>query len=445
MSRPLCVLIAASLLWLLLGNSALLLKHSTEFLIPTFEAHYPFKFRSTPVAKQLETFLEQYPDSPGALFVHLLRQHLHLTSRSEAERLLSCRKNTNLPLCFGGWRSYNAAQEAVGKKNNVDMEKQTQLVALSDDENDASRQTVYSIRRYEDNHHVIPNLGTQTACLPLMLAGYAATKSTINSTVVELGPFAGLSSKCILTGMSKNGVREGAYTAFDTFEGKANYNAISRSAQWLSKSDDEHPQFDRKHTDFLWLWERAVKSVYPSARGSKGWINAESLNPTTLQHQQVNMISIDSAKSAQQLLSQLEGLGTIQAGTILFLMDFEFVSQQIKQVYACLRQEHLLPVYASLTMEHWAWVVRHPLKLDDNELGNCYRSVKSDLSSHLERMETMIRQDIAFLGSMSEDRDDPTWPQMRAQEHLISQLHGKMADYDQLAAMYPERQGKNSA
>ena len=76
--------------------------------------------------------------------------------------------------------------------------------------------------------------------------------------------------------MAKHGHVPHSYFAFDTFEGHANYNAISQLAPW-SIEDKEHT-FSAEHTDFLFVWETAVKDIYPEAQGRKGSSSKNTIN-----------------------------------------------------------------------------------------------------------------------------------------------------------------------
>jgi hypothetical protein len=121
----------------------------------------------------------------------------------------------------------------------------------------------------------------------------------------------------------------------------------------------------------------------------------------------LSLLVIDSAKTAkawnQQLTAVLGTQDTLQPGTILFLMDFQYVSQQVKQVYGCLRP-YLLPVYISWNKEHWAFVVTQPVSLLTNQHQrhqqhqHCYKDVLGDsLPDALDRMEGHLIADLNFV------------------------------------------------
>jgi hypothetical protein len=384
------------------------------------EGSSSFPSEKNSLSFRLEQFVEQNPDTPGARFIRLLRDYLHYEPGAEAKRLSSCsnlaiKDAKNVSFCFGGGRNYQKAMDSLNG-DDLKLEHATSLV-LWEDRTDMN---VYKLRRYNGTDRLIPYLGTQAACLPLILAGYAAQEKPDN-VVVELGPFAGLSSRCILVGMLKHGVHEGAYRAFDTFEGVNNWRAISYHAPWLKK---EHPEFNENQTDFLFLWKMNVESVYPAAQASVGWINKDTLNPTVLGHKHVSMLSIDSAKSARMLIDQLEGLGIIATGTIIFLMDFEFVPDQVRQIYACLREEFLIPVYASFSMEHWAWIVTKDFSFEDGKIRQCFANLGIH-NKNITRMERLLDGDTRYLCGLSADNqsNNQCGPQRQiAKEKMIQHI-----------------------
>uniref|UniRef100_A0A7S4JQ65 Uncharacterized protein n=1 Tax=Odontella aurita TaxID=265563 RepID=A0A7S4JQ65_9STRA len=390
--------------------------------------------------QELERFLAENPDLPASRFVDLLKKHLHFEPDAESQRITACLKRVNPALCFGGLRNYRVAQKELdtteGRKSNI--EEVTRVAQIGG----KSSQTVYALRRYTDELAAleIPTLGTEVACLPLMLAGYASSRDE-DSVVVELGPFAGLSSRCIVTGMLQQGLRENSFFAFDSFEGLANYNAIKRRAPWLART---HADFTENNTDFLFLWELAVLPVYKTAKAKKGWITKDSLNPSVLFNRTVTMISIDCAKNAQKLKSQLEGLGTIRKGTVIFLMDFEFVRSQVKQVYGCLRGRFLLPVYASWKMEHWAWIVTNDFTLNNDEFfGRCYANILANITKAVDRMEHQLQMDVEYLEGLKPRGNDKGRVSAfdaavnRTLEHVSSHLHSQPQEYEKLVKIHP--------
>lgn len=390
--------------------------------------------------KQLDDFLLDHPDTPGARFVGKLQQHLYTaTPNAEMIRMRACWRNRNTPLCFGGLANYlkawkepvfDAARMMDIKKaaKKADMEQQT-LLPLTD-------VSVYNLVRYSnENQNVIPMLGTQAACLPLLLAGSVVSEKSV---AVELGPFAGMSSKCIVTGMHPLN-SSNAFVALDTFEGTSNYNAISRGAPWLRKS---HPEFSPSNTSFLFLWKQAVLPAYPTARAIPGLIHKGTLNQTTIGNKRVDLISIDSAKSAKHLVDQTEGLGVLETGTIVFLMDFEYSKTQVKQMYGCLRP-FLLPVYVSWNMEHWAFVVVRDISLHDNaQLGSCFAGITLNVEQEVTKRKSMLQDDLDFLCSgltgepLDLASDEFQDQRERLRQAMVSKLHDRPEEWNAIAQLY---------
>jgi hypothetical protein len=151
--------------------------------------------------------------------------------------------------------------------------------------------SVYDMPRYPGMDHSIPALGTLLSCLPLFLGG--ASVGSKHGMTIELGPYFGLSSKCILAGMDTSGVRrENAYIPFDTFEGSQNFKSIQKSRKhaWIMRS---YPLYTANNSSFLFLWEKATQPIYPTAQGRPGWISASTLNLQT-----IGLGSIDSSSSS---------------------------------------------------------------------------------------------------------------------------------------------------
>jgi hypothetical protein len=136
------------------------------------------------------------------------------------------------------------------------------------------------------------------------------------------------------------------------------------------------------------------------------------------------MLSIDSAKSARMLIDQLEGLGIIATGTIIFLMDFEFVPDQVRQIYACLREEFLIPVYASFSMEHWAWIVTKDFSFEDGKIRQCFANLGIH-NKNITRMERLLDGDTRYLCGLSADNqsNNQCGPQRQiAKEKMIQHI-----------------------
>ena len=82
------------------------------------------------------------------------------------------------------------------------------------------------------------------------------------------------------------------------------------------------------------------------------------------------------------------------------LMDFGGVQEQVKQGYGCLRGTYIIPVYISLGMEHWIWIVTKDLDLSHPSLGQCYRHlVANNLVAQISRIEQIAYDDIDYIAS----------------------------------------------
>ncbi len=357
---------------------------------------------------QLDQFMEQHPDTAGAKFVKLLRTHLHSTPGAENKRMDACNGKVppNLIHCLTGTPPSSDFTTNPGISIEVLAKNTTMPFTTS--------LSVYDMPHYPDMDRDIPALGTLRTCLPLYLAG--ATVG-LDKMAIELGPYFGLSSKCIVAGMKTNGVRENSYIAFDTFQGMINYNSIRKKRQhsWILNAN---PAFNEMNTSFLFLWEKAVKAVYPTAEGRAGYISAKTLNPKTIGKtaQEVDLISIDSAKSFKSLQDQLAGLGPLKVGTILFLLDFEFVGSQVKVVYECLRESgYLLPVYTAWRgRENWAFVVLKELSFSKFQYPHCRNNNNNHNNMNMNITQSYwVEQDVRLLASLQDDPKGETEMQSR--------------------------------
>ncbi len=340
---------------------------------------------SSPSLQELDDFLNENPDTPAALLVPLLRQYLHTSPAAELERVRACSRHRNEKMCFAGHDYYT--------KNSEAPEEEIPVVLWEDD----PHMNMYNFTRYP-NGKKHGNLGTNVACIPLILAGFAATHDP-NNVVVELGPFLGYSTKCIATGMRKNGVKNNTLYVYDTFSGTMNFNAIKKLNPWLK---DEHPEFNQENDNFHFLWEYGVKSTYPTLVSRQGFIGHDTLNPGTLGNRPVALISIDSAKSNNHLQMQIAGIGPLKKGSILMMMDFEFVRQHIILFYACLREHFVMPGYVSWNMEHWMWIVTEDVDLAEQKHYQCYEEYNSkrDRRSHF---INLAQEDLRMLSGLTDN------------------------------------------
>lgn len=325
------------------------------------------------------------PDTPAALLVPLLRRYLHTSPTAELERVRACSRHRNDKLCFGGHAYYN--------KNRKAPEEEIPVVLWEDD----PLMNMYNLTRYPSGGKH-GGLATSAACIPLILAGYAASVHP-NNVVVELGPFLGLSTKCIATGMRKNGIKDNTLFVYDTFSGAMNFKAVQKMNPWLQ---DEHPEYTPQNDNFHFLWEYGVKPTYPTVISRQGLIGKENLSPEALGNRPVALISIDSAKSNNHLQTQLAGLGPLTKGSIVMMMDFDYIREHIVLFFACLREHYVLPVYVSWNLEHWMWIVIDDVDLADPKHYQCcdeYATTKDRQSHVLE----LAQQDLLMLSGLTDN------------------------------------------
>jgi hypothetical protein len=341
---------------------------------------------------EIATFIKNHPNSPGANFIKLWMKYRG-SPEEEVGRLSICAGGNNDGICLGGYKNYKRALNRSLKRNK----RHSRQPALSlipvplYDEND-NQTLIVNVEKllHVERGKIIPQLGTKGSCIPLLLAGFSAFSSLPHDgIIVEAGPFAGFSSRCIAAGMKYYGMEiENSYVALDTFQEIKNYHAISQLAAWTI---EENPTFSPNNTGFLWLWEKNVKSMYPPAIGRPGWINKSTLNSQALFNKTVTMISIDSAKNPIHLITQLEGIFPIKAGTIFFLMDFGSAGYQVPQFYGCLRQ-YVIPLYAH--PEQWGFVVKRDIHTFFNEnIASCYQDLADGKDGLLEKVKQQLKDD----------------------------------------------------
>ena len=145
------------------------------------------------------------------------------------------------------------------------------MVPLYEDSK-GSEGSVYEIYRFRDTNNRIANLGSYPACLPLILAGASVPPSGV---IIELGPFAGFSSKCVALGLKTTGpIRDNALLVYDTYRGKKNQRSMTSLKKWIGT---EYPNFTEANSNFLQLWKDTVHYVYPKAEPRKGFITNKNL------------------------------------------------------------------------------------------------------------------------------------------------------------------------
>ena len=411
------------------GEQYQLLLESSSYASSSFQSSHEV-FSS--IEDQIDSFLQNFPDTPGAKLIHLLQNELYYDIGAEERRIgQGCWPSKNqMALCYGGVKHYqNVTAEQHRNNDNMttDPVELEQLVQVG-----PFPISVYELRRFR-SQHLIPSLGTGPACLPLALA--ASTLTPNKHVAVELGPFAGMSSKCIAIGLPDD-IR---LHAFDTFDGKDNFKAI-----WDRLTPEARqlfPDFSIDHSNFVSLWRSFVHEVkHPSlAIPHKGWIHKDTMNFRSLKHQQIGLLSVDSAKSARQLKVHLEGIHKMVVGTILFLMDFELVDDMVKQIYACLRgRGYLAPVYVSWNMEHWAFVILKPLNVADRSIyEGCYNPEKPGL----ERAKELMEEDLIYLsGGLSLHNPEMTksiqWHYDRLRKAMLQKLEQRPNQWKELQALF---------
>jgi hypothetical protein len=377
----------------------------------TFLAEAPYQ--------TMTTFLQKYPDSTGARFIHFLQAELYGRPEWEPHRQSFCERT--LPLCIGGYHNSNT-KNSLSSSNRFSTSLERIFSYFNDRENDTflplllpptDSTTVHRVRHFRDTEHVIVNLGTNKACLPLMLA--AASIDFEKGMVVELGPFAGFSSKCAAYGIlaaRQNATHQKEDTtprlvSFDTFEGKVNYDALARKVPWVKEM---YPGFTKEHSNFVQLWKDTVQDVYPQAKAISGHINDTIIKDeiSKLSQLKPEVFIVDTVKTSKLLHEHLGGL-TIRAGTILFLMDFQRSKDLVQQVYGCIRPQYLLPVYISWNNEHMAFVVTQTFTVNDPDIFQCYQKLaKVDFRTtpyHTHVMKARLKQDLVFLSGLTTDAE----------------------------------------
>ena len=271
---------------------------------------------------------------------------------------------------------------------------------------------IWQLRRYgpiesQKKLRIIHNLGTDPVCLPLLLAGASVSGQGV---LVELGTYVGLSSRCLAHGLGKakaainaTSEMESSYHAFDVFGHDArNFEKIGARMPWVKEVD---PNFS-EDSSYRWLWDAAVKDVYPNAVGHEGLIDADSLYPKLWHKRPVQVLSVDSAKSWGAFRDQTAGIQKpymLKRGALLILMDFATIDTQIKLLYSgCLRQ-YIQPVYSSFCQgEQWIFVVTQSFSL--GMIGACLEDYldgnQVPTEAQFEAMMAQATEDVEFMDGL---------------------------------------------
>lgn len=381
-------------------------EHTRIASLTAYNARFAMIKHKQTAEESFQQWLVDYSNTPGAKLVTLLHQEVYYERSAEATRLYACQKgpHQSFALCFGGLRNVRAAESTVaaGKFHQEQLERATSMPRYPN-------MTVYEMRRFTEPNRPILSLGIDPICFPLVLAGASVEEGVI----VELGTFVGLSTKCMALGL-KTTERTGQYYAFDYFGNhQPSYTSIVQHMPWVTK--------ERKFTvesSYKWLWESAVKHVYPSIRGFEGEINKDTLNPKIWDKQSISLLSIQSAKLWKDFHNQLDGIQKpfmLKRGAILVLMDFLTIDVQVKLFYGCWR-EFLQPVYSSWCQgNQWIFVVTKTFSLSMVE--SCVQDLLGEAQvpsdEKMREMEVKAIHDVDFLDglfglpsdSMKEERE----------------------------------------
>mmetsp|Transcript_396 Transcript_396/g.501 ORF Transcript_396/g.501 Transcript_396/m.501 type:complete len:522 (+) Transcript_396:84-1649(+) len=362
--------------------------------------------------EDLEEYLTANPNSPAAHFVELLKEYLYAEPSWERERQTGCYRFWNMTKCFAGMGNYNAAPTDAARTAE-------ELKMPFYEDTDGSEGTVFRAFHFQNTTKPMPFLGTHVVCLPLLLAGTTVTETGV---VVELGPFAGLTSKCVGMGLNKartNPPRTNALISYDTFADTANYNAITKASPWVKES---YPDYTPDNDDFLPIWKDIVQYEYPTALGRKGFASSKTLSDDILGEKNLEILMIDSAKSAPALHEQTGGIA-FREGTILFLMDIEKLRVQLFQVYGCLRSGFITPIYASLGMEHWGWIVLKSFHINQPWMKKCYENINNNPTEANAVILEQAKADMMFVTSGLTGEDE------RAKEHFGDVIDRVLTSY----------------
>ena len=371
-------------------------KEETSIEFPCFIGDEPTchtfpVFRS--IDKEMEDFLKTHCDSVGANFIRLLREYLHGDPNWEGSRLDGCYRDKNLPKCFAGMKNYN-----IASPKTVEDGKRIKMPFYDGkDLNEKDVITAYEMNHFQDTDNPIASLGTHQTCLPFHLAGASVTRT---GAIIELGPFAGFSSKCLATGIKSTGPgRKNSMIVYDSYNDVMNYNALSKY-EWITA---RYPDYTRENTDFLQLWKDTVQYIYPAAEPKQMYATRETLNDSVLGGNSLNVLVVDSIKKKNDLHSQLGNL-TIPAGIVFFMNDFQMAKDNIIQIYSCFRN-HMMPVFSSF-IEQWAFVTTKSFNVDQPWVHKCYTDVADNMEEAMNVATKQAAADIEFLGGLTDNKTE---------------------------------------
>ncbi len=248
------------------------------------------------------------------------------------------------------------------------------------------------MNHFQDTDNEIASLGTHQTCLPFHLGGASVTRT---GAIIELGPFAGFSSKCLATGLKTTGPgRKNSMFVYDSYNDNMNYNALSRHA-WITA---RYPNYTRENTDFLPLWKDTVQYVYPEAEPKQMYATKQTLNDDILGGNSLDILVVDSIKKKGDLHNQLGNL-TIPAGIVFFMNDFQMARDNIIQIYSCFRG-HMLPVFTTF-LEQWVFVTTKSFNVDQPWVAKCYADIANKMDEAMNMNMKQAKADIAFLAGLT--------------------------------------------
>ena len=162
------------------------------------------------------------------------------------------------------------------------------------------------------------------------------------------------------------------------------------------KEQQEYNNDTNPESDFVWVWKKIAQSVYPTAKPIRGFISKDTANSSVWSDRRIDLLALDSIKDVRQWQDQLEGIDVLHTRTILALNDF-LLSDQPTMVYACLRQEYLIPIFTCWDFwEPWIFVVKKTMSL--RLPCKCMKKLQDNDTA---AMEERVRYDLDIMGDSS--------------------------------------------